>query len=107
MRGRWVVRGCRASGADREADEHEFGPWHGGGGRPRGGPPPPPPPGRDSPPPQGAPARGRGARDPRGPRPRRRRADLPLIGGLVVQKPGASPEPLIYRDEVATGLRAG
>src|SRR3972149_5211275 len=54
MRGRWVVRGCRAIGADREADEHEFGPWHAAWACPGGPRSAPTPLGLDSAPMKGA-----------------------------------------------------
>src|SRR3972149_6871647 len=54
MRGGWGVRGCRASGADREADEHEFGPWHAAWSCPGGPRSAPTPLGLDSAPMKGA-----------------------------------------------------
>src|SRR3972149_424048 len=54
MRGGWGVRGCRASGADREADEHEFGPWHAAWACPGGPRSAPTPLGLDSAPMKGA-----------------------------------------------------
>src|SRR3972149_3474849 len=54
MRGRWVVRGCRAIGADREAEEHGFGPWHAAWSCPGGSRSAPTPLGLDSAPMKGA-----------------------------------------------------
>src|SRR3989304_8133874 len=62
MRGRWggggggggVGGGCRARGGDREADEHEFGPWHAAWSCPGGSRSAPTPLGLDSAPMKGA-----------------------------------------------------